>query len=212
MRLPRNEASWNLRPFAAIVRARRLFLATCLMGSAVALAQDTETVDPFDPAQPQRSIRSRETADDGFVPITKVVPRAKIVLRDRQRLPDLGGANTFATHGKRTINYYWYDNTPGAPMYAFAYNPIYFEDMNLERCGRSCGCCVQPFVSGIQFFGTVAILPYKMLVSPPGSHVCPPGETSDCCRFSCCESFFGPCPDLKGCLNFGKFWRKDDSP
>jgi hypothetical protein len=48
-------------------------------------------------------------------------------------------------------------------------NPLYFEDVSLERYGRT--SCVQNVVSGAKFFGTVAILPYKMGVDCPREHV-----------------------------------------
>src|SRR5262249_33121622 len=151
----------------------------------------------------------RRYAEDEFVPITKVVPRAKIILRGKERLPDLGGGDTFARFGSGTVNYVWFVRDPISPMYPFAYHPIYFEDMNLDRCGLTCGCCVQPLVSVLMFFGTVAVLPYKMLVSPPCSYVYPPGyPPEDCpagCRFGVCENFIGPNPDFSRLFGYGSF-------
>jgi hypothetical protein len=51
----------------------------------------------------------------------------------------------------------------------FCHRPLYFEDVNLERYGRSWGAA-QPFVSAGKFFATVPLLPYKMVREPP--HVC----------------------------------------
>ncbi len=48
----------------------------------------------------------------------------------------------------------------------FAYQPLYFEEVNLERYGRSCGP-LQPAISGVRFFGTVASMPYAMAVHHP---------------------------------------------
>jgi hypothetical protein len=60
--------------------------------------------------------------------------------------------------GANLNEYHW------APSGLFS-NPLYFEDVSLERYGRvSCG---QNVVSGAKFFGTVAILPYKMGVDCP---------------------------------------------
>ena len=50
--------------------------------------------------------------------------------------------------------------TPG-----FYHNPLYFEEINLERYGHSAGWR-QPIASGAHFFGTVAFLPYKMGAYP----------------------------------------------
>lgn len=48
----------------------------------------------------------------------------------------------------------------------FAYQPLYFEEVNLERYGRTCGC-LQPVASGVRFFTTIPMLPYAMTVSHP---------------------------------------------
>ena len=46
-----------------------------------------------------------------------------------------------------------------------AYNPLYFEEPNLERYGYNYGA-IQPFVSAGRFFGRVAILPYMIGAYP----------------------------------------------
>lgn len=48
----------------------------------------------------------------------------------------------------------------------FGYKPLYFEEVNLERYGRSAGIW-QPAISTTRFFGTVPLLPYKMAVHSP---------------------------------------------
>ncbi len=83
----------------------------------------------------------------------------------------------------------------------FCCNPLYFEEVNLERYGYGCGCwgpccttCVQSAVSGAHFFANVVALPYKMGVDcpcdcdytlghyRPGS--CPPWRWTCCSRCS----------------------------
>lgn len=46
------------------------------------------------------------------------------------------------------------------------HQPLYFEDVNLERHGFSHGK-LQPLVSGAKFFGTLPTLPYQMCARPP---------------------------------------------
>ncbi|QDT31091.1 hypothetical protein [Thalassoglobus polymorphus] len=46
------------------------------------------------------------------------------------------------------------------------HQPLYFEDVNLERHGFSHGCW-QPFVSGAKFFSRIPALPYLMTAEPP---------------------------------------------
>ena len=48
----------------------------------------------------------------------------------------------------------------------FAYQPLYFEEANLERYGRTCGP-LQPALSGLRFFATLPSLPYAMTVRHP---------------------------------------------
>lgn len=83
----------------------------------------------------------------------------------------------------------------------FFCNPLYFEEINLERYGYGCGCfgpccsnIVQSTVSGAHFFANVVALPYKMGADcpfecdytlghyRPGS--CPPWRWHCCSRCS----------------------------
>jgi hypothetical protein len=45
--------------------------------------------------------------------------------------------------------------------------PLYFEDAQLERYGQMRHPAVQPMLSGVHFFGTLPILPYKMGLERP---------------------------------------------
>jgi hypothetical protein len=195
----------------AVAASAVAFLLLTGLPLPCAAADQEQNSEDIPSAQPRAPRRYAAPADDEFLPITKVVPRAKITLHGNERLPDLGGEETFARYGSGTIDYVWYVRDPISPMYPFAYHPIYFEDMNLERCGLSCGC-MQSVVSGLMFWGTVAVLPYKMLVSPPCSCVYPPGfPPDDCppgCRFGYCENFIGPKPDIGRLLGYGSFTRR----
>ncbi len=48
---------------------------------------------------------------------------------------------------------------------ALCYQPIYFDDVNLERYGYDHGV-LEPFVSAVHFFGTIPLLPYKVGMHP----------------------------------------------
>lgn len=56
-----------------------------------------------------------------------------------------------------------------------SYNPLYFQDVQLERYGHTYGDCIQPFVSvgrfGVQLIG----LPYQMALDPPCKEMYPLG-------------------------------------
>jgi hypothetical protein len=45
------------------------------------------------------------------------------------------------------------------------HQPLYFEDVNLERNGYSRGHA-QPFVSAARFFGRLPLLPYALIAHP----------------------------------------------
>ncbi len=60
-------------------------------------------------------------------------------------------------------SFYW--EAPGS-----SHNPLYFEEINLERYGYTYGC-LQPAVSAAHFFATIPLLPYEMVVHPPGEVV-----------------------------------------
>ena len=51
------------------------------------------------------------------------------------------------------------------------HKPLYFEQVQLERYGHSWGPYVQPLMSGVHFFGTLPILPYKMGIRTPNECV-----------------------------------------
>lgn len=55
------------------------------------------------------------------------------------------------------------------------YNPLYFEDADLERYGHHYPEWVQPFASGGLFAVQVAALPYQMAIDPPCACVSPLG-------------------------------------
>ncbi|MEM8946814.1 MAG: hypothetical protein AAGD11_16690, partial [Planctomycetota bacterium] len=54
---------------------------------------------------------------------------------------------------------------------AICHKPLYFEQVQLERYGHSWGPYVQPIMSGVHFFSTVPILPYKMGIRTPNECV-----------------------------------------
>jgi len=66
-----------------------------------------------------------------------------------------------------------------------AHQPLYFDDVPLERYGQSVAPLFQPICSGARFFGTLPVLPYKVALDPPHSLVSTlgyyrPGSPSPC--------------------------------
>jgi len=66
------------------------------------------------------------------------------------------------------------------------YQPLYFEDVALERYGQAHGDLIQPVCSTVHFTGSFALLPLNLWRDPPASCVtplgyCRPGSPQDCC-------------------------------
>ncbi|HPM83089.1 MAG TPA: hypothetical protein PLF81_20435 [Candidatus Anammoximicrobium sp.] len=80
---------------------------------------------------------------------------------------------------------YWWE----AP--AVCHQPLYFEQVNLERHGYSCGIA-QPIVSAAHFFGTIPALPYLMAAEPCRECVYTLGHD----RPGSCAPFYLYCPPL----------------
>ena len=53
----------------------------------------------------------------------------------------------------------------------FSHWPLYFDDIPLERYGQTSCRLAQPGLSGVHFFGNVALLPYELLVDLPCSRI-----------------------------------------
>jgi hypothetical protein len=47
------------------------------------------------------------------------------------------------------------------------HNPLYFQQVQLERYGHEVGPVLQPLISSAHFFLTIPMLPYKMGINPP---------------------------------------------
>ncbi|MFK7817546.1 MAG: hypothetical protein AB8G99_02410 [Planctomycetaceae bacterium] len=71
---------------------------------------------------------------------------------------------------------------PNRDVRPFCHNPLYFEDLNLERCGRGYGCATTA-VSASRFFGSVALLPYLMTLDHPSKCVQASPDCATCCEF-----------------------------
>lgn len=82
---------------------------------------------------------------------------------------------------------------PARNMYPICYNPLYFEDPNLERCGQTHGWATE-FVSAARFFGRVPLVPYMMGVTPPCDCVRALPDCPVCHRFG--HDAYVPSPNL----------------
>lgn len=70
---------------------------------------------------------------------------------------------------------------------AICHQPLYFEDVMLERHGHEAYPCLQPIVSGVRFFGSIPLLPYMMTLHEPCENLYNlgyyrPGSAAPCLR------------------------------
>ena len=131
-------------------------------------------------------------ADDGLRPIEQLSVNIQPASGD---LPDDPAAAKFTAAGQVPhvagtnrpwpLYFYWWE----AP--AVCHQPLYFEQVNLERHGYSCGIA-QPIVSAAHFFGTIPALPYLMAAQPCWECVYTLGHD----RPGSCAPFHLHCPPL----------------
>jgi len=79
-----------------------------------------------------------------------------------EALPALAAQQPFTRGDLIDYGYDWHPSPVGL---TFCYQPLYFEEVNLERYGRSYGI-LQPAVSLGNFYGRIPLLPYLAFAQP----------------------------------------------
>jgi len=77
-------------------------------------------------------------------------------------LPQLAAERPFVRGELAAAGFDWH---PSAAGLNFAYQPLYFEEVNAERYGHSFGI-LQPAVSAVAFYGRIPLLPYMAFARP----------------------------------------------
>jgi hypothetical protein len=190
---------------SAVVPAK--FLAA--PGNPPAAATVTEQL-PTPPGAPPTPPSALTEADGPDEPGAQWAPKPLADLTTNTTLP--GGVlprDYWSERSPQTIAFFdpngttrgWPVNTYNWVASCLAHNPLYFEEINLERYGYGCSaggpCCtngVQSLCSAAHFFGTVPALPYMMAVDCPGEcdytlgyyrpGSCPPWQRNCCTRCS----------------------------
>jgi hypothetical protein len=79
-----------------------------------------------------------------------------------EALPALAAQQPFTRGDLAAAGYEWHPDPVGL---TFCYQPLYFEEVNIERYGRSFGM-LQPVVSMVDFYGRIPLLPYMAFAKP----------------------------------------------
>jgi hypothetical protein len=88
-------------------------------------------------------------------------------------LPLMAQARPFSRGDLAQSGYHWQPTPEGL---VFCYQPLYFQEVNVERYGRSFGM-FQPVVSVVSFYGRVPLSPYMVFARPARRCTCPPHWT-----------------------------------
>ena len=150
----------KLASHLAIITAAALFGVVLLIGASYADADEPqETAVPKDPL-------------DNFKPMSKIDVDLRIV---GEELPVDESKNLFTPPEPYSraamdreawpeIEYAW-----EAPE--LLYQPLYFDDAPLERYGQTSCRALQPITSGAHFFGTVLLMPYRLIENHPYGYI-----------------------------------------
>jgi hypothetical protein len=79
-----------------------------------------------------------------------------------EALPALAQEQPFTRGDLVEAGFEWHPSPEGL---TFCHQPLYFEEVNLERYGRSWGV-LQPAVSVAKFYGRIPALPYMVFAQP----------------------------------------------
>ena len=97
--------------------------------------------------------------------------------------PESHAVVLLAPHGTwQDISGYRPNPFPRHNHFSFAHDPLYFEDPDLERLGRTDGYFTE-LTSAANFFGRIPLLPYQMGSNPPHSCVPSLGNYSPRCSY-----------------------------
>ena len=136
---------------------------TALLICSVSTAQDLE---PVLVSYLQDDAPKNVGPDASLKPLSQI----SLSIADRESVPEdryseLAAAAESEVVVRHPMTYSWV--APG-----LSHNPLYTEDVALERYGWSYRPVVQPFVSGVHFLADVALLPYQAGLDCPSDVQC----------------------------------------
>lgn len=128
-----------------------------------ALARNADRLDQL--RKPLSQIRVDATTDDDQSP-TNIAAQW---LDFQERRPIVAGGVPVPLHPRYTVS--------------SCHRPLYFEELNLERCGHTYGCATN-LVSGFYFLTNTAMLPYRLGTDRADCPVPSHGDCRSCQSYS----------------------------
>ncbi len=131
---------------------------------------ESETAVPATPVRESRLGLGEDYKPIGAVNVT-IAPKRRDEEGNLLALPTNYGAVWLKTQGVQAqpngASRPWPVQTVQYAATNFCHQPLYFQEINLERYGNNFGPCLQPFASAGAFFGRVPLLPYMLVAKPP---------------------------------------------
>lgn len=130
--------------------------------------EDSEAEDDSN----QAADNSNQTISQSFGPWPRTsIQETRIDIRETNKVVPKDRSDEL-TSGSNVSD--WNQFSPSPTVFAWAapdirYQPLYFEDVALERYGQSSGLLSQPVRSGVNFFKSFVSLPNQMRHDKPGS-------------------------------------------
>ncbi len=131
-------------------------------------------------------------ADDARPELSISGPLTEVSLSSAARLESVNGSplvapndeagESFAELGVQYEHSFARQFRPNRNRHPIWYKPLYFEDPNMERCGRGAGIVTEA-VSAVRFFGRVPALPTMLANNPPCRCVRALPDCPSCHRF-----------------------------
>ena len=139
-----------------------------------------EPIQPQDPTKPASPKWFTDLRAINSIDLREAVQIPPIAAGDNTAkiLKPVDQADAFLAQ-RPAVNFsavYWKPWQADRDSYPFCHYPLYFEDPNLERCGRGWGCATT-FVSLGRFYANIPFIPYRVTAEP---HLCRVPTLPDC--------------------------------
>ena len=192
-----NEAMDVGEPPAPIPQRHEIRHVAAQSQPAERAAQVTKAVLPAEPVADDKALLKQEIMAD-LTPVSQIDLRKAVELPEipemqDQKLREPEDQALAILRHRKPFNIFAVSRDPwlaNRDSYPFYHKPLWFEDPNLERCGRGWGPLTTT-VSAIHFTANIPILPYRFTAEKPCRCVRTLPDCTVCEKFGC-EAYLPP--------------------